>query len=183
MEDNTTQGKKEEIHTSIIQNKINQEKNKKLVKKILTYSIIIIVIAILIYIPVNNSKKPGKYDDFAKCLTEKDIKMYGAYWCPACAKQKQIFGKSFNLVQYVECGIPGDKTKQTEICNKENIGSYPTWEINGAMYLQVQTFEALSKISGCELQFIIKNKLNLTITKVEEVKMGCCGGKKKPKRR
>lgn len=96
--------------------------------------------------------KPGKYDDFAKCLTEKDIKMYGAYWCPACAKQKQIFGKSFNLVQYVECGIPGDKTKQTEICNKENIGSYPTWEINGEKSTGVFDIQELSSITGCKIQ-------------------------------
>ncbi|MBS3174421.1 hypothetical protein J4440_00910 [Candidatus Woesearchaeota archaeon] len=121
-------------------------------KSTIFYIALIAVFLVLAFIGYNNYKKPGKYDDFAKCLTEKDIKMYGAYWCPACAKQKQIFGKSFNLVQYVECGIPGDKTKQTEICNKENIGSYPTWEINGEKSTGVFDIQELSSITGCKIQ-------------------------------
>jgi|SRR3989344_1363034 len=150
MEDNTTQGKKEEIHTSIIQNKINQEKNKKLVKKILTYSIIIIVIAILIYIPVNNSKKPGKYDDFAKCLTEKGAKEYGAFWCPNCARQKELFGKSFKYVDYVECDARGNNP-QPELCKEKKIKGYPTWEYNGTFIEGTQSLEELSSMTGCTI--------------------------------
>jgi hypothetical protein len=26
----------------------------------------------------------GKYDNFAKCLTEKGVEMYGASWCSHC---------------------------------------------------------------------------------------------------
>ena len=44
-----------------------------------------------------------KLDDFAKCLTQKSVVMYGAYWCPHCQAQKKLFGSSFKYVNYVEC--------------------------------------------------------------------------------
>ena len=31
------------------------------------------------------------HDDFAKCLNEKGLKLYGASWCPHCQEQKQMF--------------------------------------------------------------------------------------------
>jgi hypothetical protein len=36
-----------------------------------------------------------RYDGFAKCLASKQAKMYGLYWCPHCAEQKEMFGKPF----------------------------------------------------------------------------------------
>ena len=150
MEDDTTQVKKEEIRANIIQDKIKQEKNKKLIKKIFIYFIIIIIIAILIYIPVNNSKKPGKYDDFAKCLTEKGAKEYGAFWCPNCARQKELFGKSFKYVTYIECDARGSNP-QPELCQEKKIKGYPTWEYNGTFIEGTQSLEELSNITGCAL--------------------------------
>ncbi len=43
---------------------------------------------------------------FARCLTDRQVKMYGAYWCPHCAEQKEMFGESFALraVRRVRCG-------------------------------------------------------------------------------
>src|SRR5882757_1636440 len=48
-----------------------------------------------------------QYDEFAKCLASRQAKMYGLYWCPHCAEQKAMFGKAFQYVPYVECGIKG----------------------------------------------------------------------------
>jgi hypothetical protein len=54
--------------------------------------------------------------------------MYGAYWCPHCARQKQAFGtKAWSKVEYVECAIPGNRAGQTEACKNKNITGYPTW--------------------------------------------------------
>ena len=54
-------------------------------------------------------KSAHKYDAFARCLTDRQVKMYGAYWCPHCAEQKEMFGESFALAPYVECGVAGDR--------------------------------------------------------------------------
>ena len=59
-----------------------------------------------------------------KCLTDKGAKFYGSFQCPACAKQKQLFGKSIKYVNYIECGALG---QQNKICNDANIDAYPTW--------------------------------------------------------
>ena len=41
-------------------------------------------------------KSAHKYDAFARCLEDRQVKMYGAYWCPHCAEQKEMFGESFD---------------------------------------------------------------------------------------
>src|SRR3989344_7082850 len=66
------------------------------------------------------------YDDFAKCLTEKGVKMYGAYWCGHCKTQKEMLGDSWQYVNYVECSNP-DGTPTAE-CTAAGIEGYPTWE-------------------------------------------------------
>ena len=52
------------------------------------------------------------YDAFAKCLTEKQIKMYGLYWCTHCAEQKEMFCESFKHVTYIEWGSKDRRTKR-----------------------------------------------------------------------
>ncbi len=72
--------------------------------------------------------KPGKYDEFAKCLTEeKTVTFYGAFWCPHCQNQKSMFGKSAKYLPYVECSTP-DGQRQTQVCIDKGITTYPTWE-------------------------------------------------------
>ena len=42
-------------------------------------------------------RKPlSTLDSFAQCLTSKGMKMYGAWWCPHCAEQKESFGYGFH---------------------------------------------------------------------------------------
>lgn len=74
--------------------------------------------------------------------------MYGAYWCPHCQHQKELFGQAtFNLyINYIECDPRGSKPKP-ELCKAANIEGYPTWEIKGKFYPGVQTLEELSTIS------------------------------------
>lgn len=115
------------------------------------YIIIILVVIVLGYVSYSNYKKAGQYDDFAKCLTSKSVKMYGAYWCSHCADQKRIFGNSFQYVTYVECAIPGDDSAQTPICIQNKIQGYPTWEINGEKNSGVKDINTLSSLSGCQV--------------------------------
>lgn len=102
---------------------------------------LLLVIMIVWYIFI-----PGSYDDFAKCLTEKNATMYGAEWCQSCKEQKMLFGKSFKYVNYVEC------PQNPGLCKEKGIERYPTWIINGAKYLGVRSIETLSSFTGCSLR-------------------------------
>ncbi len=79
---------------------------------------------------------PGKYDSFAKCLTEKGAVMYGENWCKYTNAQKNMFGKSFKYINYQV---------------KEDLNKRPTWVINGETYETVQSFERLSALTGCKI--------------------------------
>ena len=63
----------------------------------------------------------------ATWLTDSGAKMYGAYWCPHCADQKEIFGNAFDEVEYIECSLP-NRGGQTSACKEAGIKAYPTWE-------------------------------------------------------
>lgn len=84
-------------------------------------------------------------EDFAKCLNQSGVKMYGAYWCSHCQNQKSMFGDNFKYVNYVEC------TSQVDLCSAKGIGGYPTWEINGSFYPGEQDLAKISELSGCEI--------------------------------
>ena len=89
-------------------------------------------------------------DIFAKCLTDKGAKFYGAYWCPHCNNQKKLFGDSIKYVTYVECAIEGSNDQVKE-CTDAGITGYPTWIINSKQYPGEQTFEKLAELTGCKL--------------------------------
>ena len=99
-------------------------------------------------------RRAHRYDAFARCLTEKGVKMYGAYWCPHCAEQKEFFGASFKYAPYVECGVPGNTSKTQQVCTDAGIKHFPTWQfppvgerVEGEMPL-----EDLGMKTGCPLQ-------------------------------
>lgn len=94
---------------------------------------------------------PGKLDGFAQCLTEAKATFYGAFWCPHCQAQKALFGKSAQLLPYVECSLPDGKTR-TPVCEEKDVQSYPTWEFaDGSRVTGEQTLEALAAKTGCVL--------------------------------
>lgn len=74
-------------------------------------------------------------------LRAKGALFYGAWWCPACFKQKNLFGQEAgNALPYVEC----EKTDAgRERCAAAGIRAYPTWELNGMRREGVQTLEEL----------------------------------------
>lgn len=89
-------------------------------------------------------------DDFAKCLTDNGVKMYGAFWCPHCNNQKEMFGNSWKFVNYIECSLPN--RAQNELCRNAGINAYPTWEFSDGNRIEGElTFESLSKNSNCKL--------------------------------
>ncbi|MFN3654431.1 MAG: thioredoxin domain-containing protein [Candidatus Nitrosotenuis sp.] len=93
----------------------------------------------------------ANYDDFAKCLTDKGVKMYGASWCQHCQQQRESFGTSQKFLNYIECSTQDGKS-QTTVCKNNNITSYPTWELaDGTRLVGTQSLSKLSEISGCDM--------------------------------
>ncbi len=91
------------------------------------------------------SSGPGSYDEFAQCLTEKGVTMYGTEWCSHCQNQKELFGNSFKYIDYVDC----DYNK--EECLANGVRGYPTWKINGENYPGEKSMYKLASLSGCSL--------------------------------
>ncbi len=111
----------------------------------------IIFITILIFLVAKSGKQSTQYDNFAKCLTEKGVKMYGAYWCPHCAAEKKRFGGSFQYVTYVECSLP-NAAGQNDLCNRAGIKGYPTFEFaDGSRVPSELELVDLSEKTGCPL--------------------------------
>ncbi len=110
----------------------------------------IAVVALLGYVTTRPSA-PSAYDSFAQCLTDKGVKMYGAWWCPHCQAQKKLFGTAFKKVTSVECS-PNDSRDMSSQCKDANIKGYPTWVFaDGSRLEGERTFEALSTKSGCPI--------------------------------
>lgn len=94
---------------------------------------------------------PDARFDLAQCLTEKNAKFYGAFWCPHCAQQKKLFGKAISKVLYVECAVPGNQQTQTQACKEANISGYPTWTFaDGSRLSGEQSLRTLADKTGCE---------------------------------
>jgi hypothetical protein len=75
-------------------------------------------------------------------------RLYGAYWCPNCHTQQELFGKeAFTAITYIECD-PRGKDAQPDLCKAANIKAYPTWEIRGKYYTGRQSLEKLAILSG-----------------------------------
>lgn len=91
------------------------------------------------------------YPELTACLDKNQIVMFGASWCPHCAAQKQLFGRSVKSMPYFECSKNG---VQVQECSDRDIMSYPTWQF------QEKTLEKLPK----------EALLNLLNTEIEKVR-------------
>ena len=105
-------------------------------------------------------------DALANCLADKNVKEYGAFWCPNCAKQEKMFGKSHAIIKsrgvYVECDPRCDVSPddlpiacreivgQTKLCLDKKVEKYPHWEFSdGSVLIGVQELNILAEKAGC----------------------------------
>jgi hypothetical protein len=96
-------------------------------------------------------KRGSRLDSFAQCLAVKQAKMYGAYWCPHCAEQKEMFESSFRYVLYVECGVRGSRD-EAAVCKDAGIKHFPTWQFaDGERREGTQPLPTLGTKTGCPL--------------------------------
>jgi hypothetical protein len=76
-------------------------------------------------------------------LSRQGAEFYGAWWCPACFQQRNLFGKEGSrLLPYVEC----DKTEaDRERCTAAKIQAYPTWVLKGQRLVGVHQLDELKR--------------------------------------
>jgi hypothetical protein len=95
----------------------------------------------------------------AEHLSKIGARMYGAYWCPHCHDQKQLFGRqATEKIPYIECA-PDGQNSQTQLCldHQDTVTGYPTWEINGEYYPGTQSLQRLAELSGYKGPMDFKN--------------------------
>ncbi len=114
--------------------------------------IIILLTIFLIFLATKNlddSKKDysiRQKEILAKCLTEKNISMYGVDSCKYCQAQKELFGIAFENVSYIRCSDdPGQ-------CVKIGINKLPSWALNEKIILEgKQTLKNLAEKANCKI--------------------------------
>lgn len=117
---------------------------------ILIASFLLVVLA-MAYAVFAVPKDTRDYDGFAKCLTAKNMTLYGSQYCGHCSEQKDMFGASWQYVDYVECSSPSG-FGQAQECADAGIQAYPTWMTSdGKQLLGRKSMEELSSLSGCGL--------------------------------
>ncbi len=127
----------------------------------------IVLVAVILISGCTSSTDNAKVNNLANCLVEKGVVEYGAFWCPNCAKQEKLFGRSFSVMKdkvYIECDprcdvadindLPSacrDKIGQPRLCIEKKINAYPTWDFpNGKRLVGVQDLNSLADEAGCE---------------------------------
>jgi hypothetical protein len=79
-------------------------------------------------------------------LRQQGAIFYGAWWCPHCFHQKNLFGtEAGRRLPYVEC----DKDQAgRERCQAAKIRAFPTWDLKGERREGLLTIEELEVWSG-----------------------------------
>lgn len=122
------------------------QREKKSYRKHFLWIVLLIAVFLLGYSAYTIAQKPGNYDNFAKCLTEKGAVVYGNDACQYTNRQLNFFGNSKKYLNYVKC------SENRVLCDQKGVKTTPTWEIGGEIYPQVQTFERLSDLTSCNIE-------------------------------
>ena len=113
--------------------------------------IVVAVVVIFIGYLYFETGRAGELDGFAQCLKDSAAKFYGAFWCPVCKNQKELFGRSARLLPYVECSTTNGQGQRKE-CSDKNIEKYPIWDFkDGTRKEGLQSLADLEKLSGCKI--------------------------------
>ena len=111
----------------------------------MVWIIILIALVGLVYYSIARQKSdfsPAEKEILAKCLTEKNIYLYGALNCPNCGVQKEMFGDAVEFVTYINCDLTPDKCDVNE-------NSYPYWKIEDSTLRGPVPLKILKERAGC----------------------------------
>jgi len=97
--------------------------------------------------PIKTVSSKAKIN-FAKFLSDNNITMYSAYWCPHCNDQKQLFGKkAVEELIIIECAKDG-KDNKYNLCQQKGIEGFPSWEINDEIYSGTVSLNELAEMTN-----------------------------------
>jgi hypothetical protein len=114
-------------------------------------ALLLLFMAVYLVISKTTFAQSGNLDGFAQCLADKKLTMYGSFLCPHCDDQKKLFGRSFRIVPYVECSVPGSH-QMSLLCMAAQIRFTPTWTFaDESRLIGLQSLQKLSEKSGCKL--------------------------------
>lgn len=100
----------------------------------------------------STSLKTETIQKLATCITASGAKFYGAFWCPHCNDQKDMFGEAKKDLPYIECSTP-DGRGENPVCAAAKITGYPTWVFaDGTSESGALPFEELARKTGCSLE-------------------------------
>ncbi|MEB3168087.1 MAG: hypothetical protein VKK97_05070 [Synechococcaceae cyanobacterium] len=97
--------------------------------------------------PNTTSSSASKHQSaLAKHLRTVGAVFYGAWWCPHCTHQKEMFGvAALELLPYVECDKDDAGRRR---CEEAQVRAYPTWDLKGERRTGVLSLEELARWSG-----------------------------------
>lgn len=113
----------------------------------------VIVVALLFmhfsgyFDPAAGPEKPH-LKALATHLRDSEARFYGAYWCPVCQEQKEMFEASAHRLPYVECTPRGRSGTLNFTCVANDVKDYPTWIIGGRRYVGVLSIDRLTSLSN-----------------------------------
>ena len=137
-------------------------------QKVITTFLVLVLVVVVFYFSTKAITQYTGYvisgdnvsDSFVGCLSEMDVRMYGAFWCGHCQSQEGMFadgnvnaGKQILIDNgiYYECDPRGEDSKYQE-CMDAGIRGYPTWIIKGELYPGEMSLERIAELSGCSLE-------------------------------
>ena len=135
---------------------VHMKSKSTLITLIVAAVIVIGLIGAIIYASSERAKKKETLGTalrpFATCLKDAGAVFYGAFWCPHCQEQKQLFGTAVDALPYVECSLENGKD-QTQACIDKKIARYPTWEFHGERVEGVLSLTDLSQRTSMEIVY------------------------------
>ncbi|HEY9827966.1 MAG TPA: vitamin K epoxide reductase family protein, partial [Stenomitos sp.] len=97
-----------------------------------------------------------------------NAQMFGAFWCPHCHDQKQLFGKeAFSKIDYVECDPKGANARP-DLCKAAKIEGFPTWHIKDKVLSGTQPLVELGKVSAYTGPQNFKNQVEGAVAPVSK---------------
>ena len=131
----------------------------------LIVAMVTLVGTLAVYAPINNPQLandiPGQAGppvttqsgdaemQLAQHLSTTDARMFGAWWCPHCHDQKQLFGQeAAKNIPYIECAEDGQNPEVRLCRSTPGVEGFPTWVIDGEYLVGAQPLDRLADASG-----------------------------------
>jgi thiol-disulfide isomerase/thioredoxin len=127
----------------------NEHMDTKVVIGVIVGALVLVFGGAMIASSTGSQAASPAMTSFAQCLAENDATFYGAFWCPHCQDQKEMFGGAKDELPYVECSTPSGNG-QRQVCREAGIETYPTWEFaDGSRETGVLSIDTLAEQTSC----------------------------------